>query len=69
MRYLVRFLSSLLIKEENIDRKPPPILVRPCIEPIKIKINFLYFKIFFLKEKKLFLFNTNKDEIIKIIEA
>ena len=38
-------------KEEKMVKKPPPILVRPCTEPIKIKINFLYFKIFFLKEE------------------
>ena len=37
--FLVLFLFLLIIVE-YIDKKLPPIFVRPCMQPIKIKINF-----------------------------
>ena len=52
---------------EYIDKKLPPIFVKPCIAPIPTKIIFLDFKNMSLKDENLLLFNIKIDEKINKI--
>ena len=47
---------------EYIDKKLPPIFVKPCIAPIPTKIIFLDLKNMSLKDENLLLFNIKRDE-------